>query len=264
MYNILSQLDVYFINEVTRKYKGFEWVGNYRYDFYFKKDNRCYMVEMDGEMHFTDNFRTYEECHDSDITKDKLAKMHNITVIRIDCRYRSVGSRFSEIKKRILNSELSEILDLSHIDWDAANERAINSNVIAVAKMWDNGMHNKKIISKEIGISVSTVEKYLKLSEDIGISTYNKTKDRIDGFNRVATALSKPVILFKDGIAINVFASTTELDEKSIDLYGVHIRKQHIGSVCRGVRKQTCGYTMEYISREKYDQLLPHFQTIQN
>lgn len=71
-------------------------------------------------------------------------------------------------------------------------------------------------------------------------------------------------MLFKNGVVVNVFASATELDEKSVNLYGVHMYKQHISAVCRGDRQHTCGYTMQYITREEYEQLIPQFQTIQN
>ena len=265
MYNILKQVKVDFLNEVTSKNQGFEWMGSYRYDFYFIKDGKQYIIEMDGELHFRDSFRTYKESHTVDIEKDKLALEHGIKMIRINCNYTSLFSRFDFIKNNILNSELNTILDLSSVNWISANKSALNSNIKLAATMWDTGIHDKKQIAKDIGISVDAVKKYLTIATNLGLCTYDTEADKTIWRNSVAKRFSKPIMLFKNNIPVNVFPSTTELDRRSIKLYGVHLHKQHIGAVCRGERSQTCGYTMKYITREEYEQLAPQFaKTIQN
>jgi very-short-patch-repair endonuclease len=264
MYNILKQSKISFINELTHKNTGFEWVGKYRYDFYFEKDGKSYIVEMDGGFHFGDYFRTHEESSVVDAEKDRLAKEHGVQIIRINCNYNDVSRRFDFVKNSILKSRLSQILNLCSINWEDANRSATSSSIKAVATMWDSGMHDKRQIATNIGCSVDAVEKYLKISESLGLSTYNKEQDKRAGINRTVRSLSKPLILLKNDEIINVFASTMDLDRRSVDLYGVHLFAQHIGAVCRGDRLNTNGYTMKYITNEEYEQLLPQFQTIQN
>ena len=265
MYNILKQTGVYFLNEVTRSNNGFEWVGSYRYDFYIEKDNKKYMVEMDGALHFGDFFQTYSQSRLTDEIKDTLVKEKNIKMIRINCNYDDLTSRFEFVKYNIIQSELSQILDLTLIDWDRANEIALDSNIKRAAQMWNEGIKDKKKIAKNLGVTTDSVRAYLSTAEKIGISTYSLQRDKEMQHDNLKRINSKPVILIKDGIEINVFSSATELDRKSFELYGVHILKQHAADVCRGDRAHTRGYTMRYITREEYERLAPQFnQTIQN
>ena len=62
-----------------------------------------------------------EESKEIDDWKDKQAELHNLKVIRIDCNYDDVSNRFQFIKNNIINSELSNLFDLSIIDWQKAN-----------------------------------------------------------------------------------------------------------------------------------------------
>ena len=52
---------------------------------------------------------------ENDMLKDKLAGEHDITVIRIDCR----ESERNFIQKNLENSILSELFDLSKVDWNS-------------------------------------------------------------------------------------------------------------------------------------------------
>ena len=173
MFNILKQTDIYFKNEVTKRDNGFEWVGEYRYDFYFEKDNKKYFIEMDGHFHHNHSLVCYEQVVQTDQLKNQLAREHNINIIRINCCYNKESDRFNFIKHQILNSILCDILDLTIIDWDMANQSAINSNIYLAAEYWDNGNTIKQIAEK-IGVSRDTVTSYLKIASNINLCNYSK------------------------------------------------------------------------------------------
>ena len=114
-------------------------------------------------------------------------------------------------------------------------------------------------------MSVDVVSNYLKLAGEIGLCTYNQEHAKDLFKQTVAKRFSKPIMLFKDNVIINVFPSAIELDRCSMTMYGKHLMSQHISEVCRGERKQTGGFTMKYITYQEYEQLAPQFkQTIQN
>ena len=120
MANILSELNIDFETEYSptwcvfyNKFKNKDI--RCRYDFYFKHDDNKYIVEMDGWWHREYNNisgQSSEESKEIDWYKDKLAKEHNIEVIRVDCGYDDMLDRFKYVKNSILNSKLSEIYKL--------------------------------------------------------------------------------------------------------------------------------------------------------
>lgn len=128
-YRMLELLNIKFIKECV-----FEWLdGRKRYDFYFKLNNKEYIVETDGAFHYIDNNmsgQTAKETKAIDDEKDRLAKEHGIEVIRIDCNFYSLNStqKFMKIKSNIINC-LSYILDLNNIDWNECNIFAIKKYI---------------------------------------------------------------------------------------------------------------------------------------
>ena len=93
-----------------------EWLDKKSFDNYFEFKGKKYVLEMDGEQHFsyTGRGRFVDEERLNDSLKDKLAEEHDITVIRIDCRQ---SDRYF-IQKNIEQSLMSELFDLSKVDWN--------------------------------------------------------------------------------------------------------------------------------------------------
>ena len=178
MFNILSQLHLDFQSEINKFRDGFEWVEGYKYDFYFEQDGNKYFIEMDGGFHYGNGFLSYEEAKQTDEKKDILAKEHNIIMIRINCNYRGMSKRFEFIKQNILNSTLSNILDLSSVSWETANKIALESKIKSAANLWNTTEYCTAEIAKQIGLAVNTVRKYLRLAASIGLCNYN-TSDAI-------------------------------------------------------------------------------------
>ena len=267
MFNVLKQLRVGFIREISKKYNGFEWIGQYKYDFYFTYNNQKYLIEMDGQHHFKDHFRTYEEAYMVDRIKDTLASTNGFRLIRIDCFYKKMTDRFTYIKNNILQSELSSIFDLSMIDWIDVNKSALKSHVFDAAELW-NQHYSILDISHELQIARSTVREYLKVAAQSNMCDYNeetsKARQRANAVDGLRRAKSKPLVIYKDNKMVGCFDNATELSKQSQQLYGINMNAQYVRSVCRSARRQAYGYEMKYIANEEYERLLPKFKTIQN
>ena len=229
MYSLLSQLNIDFKNEISKVTNGFEWVENYRYDFYFVVNNVSYFVEMDG--HFHDN----EDMIISDKNKDVLAKNHNIFMIRINCKYEYESDRFEFIKKNILDSELSLLFNLSSINWDKCNTDAIDSKVYQSVILYNQYGYNIKKIAHELGVSIDTVRGYLKIMSKAGMCEYNPEDSKEYRNNNLKNMSSKPVYVFKNNQLIYSFNSRKEASEQSIEKFGVFFHQNTIGRMCNGI-----------------------------
>ena len=169
-----------------------EWVGRCKYDVYLIYNNIEYIIEMDGGIgHGCIEFGTGNKDVsglERDAMKNEQAKLHNIEIIRIDCKYQQKHMRYrlDYVKNSILNSRLNDILDLSKVDWNKCNiDSTISLHMIA-AQQYDNGLSIKEI-SKNLNVNYSTIYSWLKrLAKEglcsyipkIGAPTHNKNKTR--------------------------------------------------------------------------------------
>ena len=98
-FKMFEELRIDFIPEYSP-----DWIGRKRYDFYFELNDKQYILEMDGGFHNNDNKmsgQTKEESQVIDDYKDEMANKQNIEVIRIDCDYPNIETRFKFIKNNI-------------------------------------------------------------------------------------------------------------------------------------------------------------------
>lgn len=178
MFSILEQLDIDFQTQLSKK--DFKWCKgeNYdiRYDFYLV-DYNC-IVETHGSQHYKDKseksiFNSLREEQINDTFKENLAKQNGIiNYISIDCR----KSELEFIKNNILNSQLSNLFDISKIDWTEC-EKYINISLVKTAcDLWNSRTEkvNKIInISNEMKLCKNTITKYLKRGAINGWCNYN-------------------------------------------------------------------------------------------
>ena len=230
MYNLLQQLNVVFINELTKKYPGFEWVEKYRYDFYFNINGAQYIVEMDGGFHFNDVF-----CICSDDEKDKIAIQNGVEVIRINCDYH-VSDRFDYVKSHIVNSKLSELFDLSVVDWDACDKNAEGSFLISACAYYTNGITDIGEISDKVGVKNSAIIRYLKAGTRLGLCNYDSKEARRKAQTKMKQIRSKPVKVFKNDLFVAEFPSRAEASRKSKEVLGVFFDTATISNMCLGKR----------------------------
>ena len=105
--------------------------GYLRFDFYLPEYHAC--IEFNGKQHYTQygfkslGGKTLEEEQENDEYKKQLALKNNIdNYIILDCR----KSKLEWIKENILNSELSDILNLDDIDWSKCEQKALENPII--------------------------------------------------------------------------------------------------------------------------------------
>ena len=180
MYSILNQLNIDFIYQLTKKKS--KWCNKYRYDFYFKINNKKYIIETHGMGHYEIGFqtivkskraRTLEQEQENDRLKKELALKNGIkedNYIIIDCRY----SILNWIKNHISKSELNNIFDLSKINWLECHRYACSSLVKKVCDLWNNGIHNITKISEIMKLCNNTIIKYLQQGKELELCNYDK------------------------------------------------------------------------------------------
>lgn len=243
MYELLKQLNIEFEPEFSPI-----WIRPRRYDFYFKLNNKEYIVEMDGglghgkKVHSKSKITT-QETLDIDNYKDNLAKEHNIEPIRIECDI----SELEYIKDKIIYSKLNVLFDLKLINWIKCEEYALKNLVLEACEMKrDNPNMSTRDIGEVLGIWGATVRNYLIKGLNIwNWFEYNPHQEQL----RITSknlCRSKKVQVFKENKMLGTFESATELVEKSKELFGVQFLSSKISLVCNGKNKQHKGYTFKY------------------
>lgn len=170
-----NQLNIPYIHELRETH--FEWCGKYRYDLFFELNNNKYIIEMDGGQH--------KYNLDTDKEKDELAFNNGVYVIRIDCDYKNANKRFSYIRDNIINSELSKIIDLSFVNWQAINVKILTTSLTKeVCDLRNKGYTNGEI-ANQLGVSKSTVIEHLRYGNEIGITLLYSTSGNAAIWNKV-------------------------------------------------------------------------------
>ena len=168
MYFLLKEIGVPF-----EMHKVFEWSKDVyddydqknhkrEYDFYIPPINA--IIETHGSQHYrlsfafnnNINLKTRQRI---DNEKMVLAKQYCSHYIVVDCK----NSNKSYIKNSIIQSELSNLLDLSNIDWDKISKNALNG--VAKLVVEDKKKNPYKItteLAEEYGVHYSTVITWLK------------------------------------------------------------------------------------------------------
>lgn len=151
-----------------------------RYDVYFGINHKKYIIEMDGGLGHGNRIRndsniTYDESLLRDSIKDKLANEHDIEVIRIDCDY-GTNDRFEYIKQELINSKLSEIIDMSLFDFNESNLKSLESMLIKSVEYWNKEM-TIAAIADVLNVHECTVTNYLKKAKKYGICDSYSAKE---------------------------------------------------------------------------------------
>lgn len=179
MFNLLKYINIDFIWQLSKKHK--KWCDNKRYDFYFKFNEKEYIIEVHGGQHYNGGFKTLggkdeKEEKENDLYKYNLAISNGISpenYIVIDCR----KSYLSWIRNNILNSKLNEIFNLSDIEWDLIYINSLEDIIFKVNDLY-NMNHGVIEISNKLKISRDTVREYLQKCSECGLNNYNKNKQQ--------------------------------------------------------------------------------------
>lgn len=250
MFNILEQLNIKFRPEYSP-----EWIKPKKYDFYFKIHSKQYIIEMDGGFHFKDNNLTGDkivEIKAIDDYKDIKAKELGIELIRIDCNYKSNNNDFEYIKNNILSSELSNILNLSIIDWDKVFIFSISSRIHEACNLWSNGINSTLELSKKMNLCQATILNYLKKGSKLNLCNYNPKTAKEEGNKKaiqtIKSKLKKIICLNND----KIFLSARDASDYAKTC------KENILNCCNDkyLRAGFCKDTNEFYQWQYYNEFL--------
>lgn len=244
--SVLNQLNIKYEREFSPN-----WSNSRRYDFYLP--NYSIIIECHGEQHYKQTgrkeARSLEEEQENDKLKEQLALQNKIdNYIILDCR----NSDLNWIEQSIINSKLSEMFDLSNIDWIKCEEFALSNQIKRVCDYWhlhneiNNGNLNTVDIGNVFNLERTTIIKYLKKGTKLGWCNYNGKEEMI----KSGKATGKPVEIFKNGKSLGVFESCHELERQSEKLFGVKLGHSAISAVCRGKQNTHRGYTFHYVTKD--------------
>ena len=256
MIQLFKQLNINFIWQANKS--TFKWITNLiSYDFYLP-DYNC-IIETHGEQHYNRQGhmrRTLDEEKMNDIYKEELAKNNHITnYIIINCK------NVTNLKMidNVLDSNLFNIvdIDLSQINW---NDCLIKASKNIIKEVCTYFLEHSDMTTTEIGevfkLDRHTILYYLKFGTKFDWCNYDVEKEKIKRLSKVSKIIknkSKNIEAFKNNISLGVFLNSREIEECSIDYFGIRLTQSNIAEVCRGNFKQHKGFTFKYISKEEYD-----------
>jgi DNA-directed RNA polymerase subunit RPC12/RpoP len=165
---LLEELGINYINEMS-----FNWSCDRRYDLYLIDLNS--IIEVHGCQHYKEisRGRSLEEEQENDQFKEHLANKNNISkYIVIDCREDDYEWQTSSI----INS-LSNIFDLSDIDFKMVYNNSLKSYVLKVCELWNSNFKVSEI-SNILKISDVTVQRYLAKGTLADICNYRGVEEK--------------------------------------------------------------------------------------
>lgn len=241
VFNMLCQLTIEFEYQALFD----KWFDNKRiryYDFFIPSLN-C-IIETHGKQHYVGGFERYggtardlKKEQENDLYKKNTALNNGINeneYIVIDSR----NSNLEHMKNSITKSYLSNIFDLSKVNWLECHEYACKSIVEKVSEMWSE-IKNITEISKFLKMDRATIRNYLRQGALLGWNEYNSDKQK-----KTKKAI---VQLDLDGNYINEFKSQSEAGKQC------GIRISNITGAC-GRNGTTGGFKWMY--KEDYDKYI--------
>ena len=237
---VLKQLPV-----VNLKFEyNSRWTKSYFYDNYFEYNGIKYIVEVDGIQHFqtTSNmFLPVEDIQQIDNLKTQLAIDNGCVVIRIDCR----KSEMKYIKNSILDSKLSNIFDLSNINWLMCEQNARTSLLKQVCDFY-NASDNKqlKYVAEYFDLSAATTRTYLQRGTNLGMCNYKKISTT--GLSVIAHDI--------DNNKTFTFNSASMCARELSNLYNIKIDSKGVLRICREEYESYKGFTFKFKDGDIHEQ----------
>lgn len=180
MFFLLESLNIPFETE-----KNFQWLRNRFYDFYFKIDDKEYIIEMNGMQHYgrpikkNDRYRKPEEELENDSIKEKTAIKNGIDFYyTIDCK----KSDPLYIKNSIISSELLNKLgiDYKDVDWLYCEQSASSNFVKIVCEYFSkNPKLSVKKVAEHFKIQPAYAGKYLHTGNKYGWCKFDEETKRL-------------------------------------------------------------------------------------
>lgn len=201
------------------------------YDLYIPSRNM--IIEIHGPQHYKDIngfFRAVAEESANDILKENLAKKNGIS------EYISISAKQSTaeyLSNSIINSKLSEIYDLTNINWDDCDRAACSSLIKKACELWENGL-GIKAICEQLNLGRKTVREYLKHGAELDWCNYTTKNHMKESAKRTPRSkLYKPVICLETN---KQFPSIKHAAEAT------NANSVEIGKCCKGLANTSGGY----------------------
>lgn len=225
--SVLNQLKISYIHQLSKS--TFKWCDKYRYDFYLP-DYNC-IVETHGIQHYKENTLTerslFEEKENDKLKRDIALKNAINNYIILDCRESSAKYIFNSIKQ---NNTLCFLLkNIDDIDIIQCEIDSAKNKVYEVSQIKnENPTYSTSDISKIVNLERSTVKKYLKIGNDIGICNYDAKKELTLRSIKVgkSSAYEINVIDANTYNIIKTYKSAKYLSQNSIDDFGVYFGEE--------------------------------------
>lgn len=238
--NLLDQLKAQYIRE-----KVFSWSKGKRYDFYIS--SKKIIIEVNGKQHYKTCFssQTAEERQIADMDKIITAVLHGFDEnTYIILPYIETCNK-EYMKTTILNSPLSQIYDLSKINWNQCDLYALTNNTIKeICDIYENKTKDLQQILKVTHYSsITTIKNKLKAGYKLGWCSYTPEYGKELGNKkvreRVLAEMSKEVIqMTMDEQIIAMYPSIQQAQRQ--------LKITHIWDCCTGRRKSAGGYKWKY------------------
>lgn len=255
--NILNQLNVDYIYQLCSK--DFKWCSCYKYDFYFVHNNTPYIFELDGGLGHGHKDIKERDSLSVDMIKDRIARNNNVLLYRIDVNYPNIGKRFEYIKDNICKSHLSDIFDLTTINWNDVRFKSDKSLMADVCNDFNNGQTYIKSLSDKYNISADTARRYLKTGTKIGLCYYdpkNGFKHYMDNYYDYENNKYKKIIkvIYKDKtIYIN---GVNSVSSKIKSVFDINITNRTISRhLANPSIKSRKGLKFSYATEEEIENL---------
>ena len=231
--------------------------SKYRFDSYFEYDNKKYAVEFDGKQHYEETgMGSLEGQRKRDSVKNEYPQKNDIILIRIDCR----KSEFEYIKNNILKSKLSELFDLSNVDWEYCYSIALKPITKLICDKYNSEKLSIKELSDTFHFCKSTIERRLKIGTEIGITDYyseeNMKMRKRNGRKQCAAKLGKQVIAFcPDESVYGIYESAAECARQMSSELDKNFHRSLILNICNNKPhvKSHHGYKFKFTS--EYDSM---------
>lgn len=165
--SLLSHLSIDYEKE-----KIFDWKKDSRYDFYLPSMN--VIIEVHGLQHFQNTtFVNSREQKKKDRQKRVVAEQNDKIYIEIDAR----KSNFVFIKNSLITN-LSDILDLSCVNWESVAQDSLSSFKIKSAELWEKGFTFYEIADM-LKLSYDSIRNYIYELHELGLCSKHRNRDNI-------------------------------------------------------------------------------------
>ncbi len=181
------------------------WTKHKRYDAYFEYKNKKYVVEIDGDQHFTKSeWGSHEKQIKNDKFKDDLAKENEVNIIRIPFLYKDDISKKIECFEN--NNIINELINNSTVNWDKCISSMGNNIIKEVCEYYSNHKCTPADIGEIFKLSKTSIRNYLKFGNKLNWCNYDKNETYKIGYEKIKNKLSYKIEVRDENLKlINIY-----------------------------------------------------------